>query len=748
MTYTVSVRALCDFTAKRGDLDRRFTPAPTAREGQYAHTLAASRRGGGYQKELALFLEHEGLSVRGRADGYDSDEHRLDEFKSFRGDLARVKDNHRALHWAQLKSYGAMLLLRDGKPAIDLALTYIDIDSQNETVLAERVDAKPLIEWFYDRCDEFSAWATQETAHRSARNDALRGLQFPFPDFRHGQRLLAEAVYRAARNGTCLLAQAPTGIGKTLGTIYPLLKAMGEGRIDKIYYLTAKSTGHHLALEALTLIKDFDTQLPLRTLELTAREKSCVHPQYDCHGASCPLAKGFYDRLPEARAAAVKRGSIDQMSLRAIAENHHVCPYYLGQEMLRWADVVIGDYNYFFDDSSGILLKLQADNEWRVGLLVDEAHNLIPRGRQMYTASLGEAQLTDALTQIPTTIRASLSALLESWQRLCTGEANNYTEIASMPTEFLQNLKRLVGGLSEINLLQEKRFPPEVERLFFAALRFCRLADSFAEHSLLDVASGTLCIRNVVPAAFLKKCFAAAHCAVLFSATLNPPVFYRDMLGLPTETASIDVPSPFDPEQLRIHLVHNISTRWHKRASTLQPISAVIARGYVHQPGNYLVFASSFEYLNRLFGTFTSRYPDIKSWKQTPRMNDIERQRFIDEFQPEGAGIGFAVLGGAFAEGVDLPGTRLIGAFIATLGLPPVDAANEAMAERLQTIFGSGREYVYLYPGLQKVIQAAGRIIRSPSDAGNLYLIDDRYGHAEVQRQLPRWWALNKTSAH
>jgi Rad3-related DNA helicase len=753
MPYTVSVRTLCEFTAKQGDLDRRFTPAPTALQGRQGHVQAAARRGRGYQTEVTLTAVHEDLRIRGRADGFDATAQRLDEFKTFRGDLERMKPNHRALHWAQLKCYGAMLCMRDERQHVELALVYFDIESQQETILAERAAAQDLIAWFAQCCARFAAWASRQAAYQEARNAAIERLVFPYAELHAGQRMLAEAAYKASHVGQCVLAQAPTGIGKTLGTLFPLLKAMGKGKLDKIFYLAAKSTGRKLALAAVEQLRQSHEQvgrsrgqlgqttsnIPLRVLDLVAREKACVHPQRSCHGESCPLAKGFYDRLADARSAALAVPVMDQAALRVVGDAHQVCPYYLSQEMVRWADVVIGDYNYYFDDG-GLLYAMQAENEWRVGLLVDEAHNLIERGRLMHTQALLENELLAAIQQAPPAIKRGLHRVAQVWTDLCDAQTNPYAVIDTLPEPVLGALQQVVSRLTDLAVEQIAPMNADLERFYFAALRFCRLAEEFGGHSLFDISGTTLCIRNVVPAPFLKGRLEAARCSVLFSATLSPPGFYRDMLGLPADAVWLDVPSPFRAEQLAVRVTH-ISTRWRQRSASLIPICSLIARQFTGQPGNYLAFVSSFEYLQSLFDAFGDNHPHIPIWRQHPRMDELRREEFIERFAVGGRGVGFAVLGGAFAEGVDLPGERLIGAFIATLGLPQFNAVNDAMAHRLQALFGHGHEYTYLYPGLQKVAQAAGRVIRSTEDWGSLHLIDERYARPEVLRQLPGWWS-------
>ena len=418
MNYAVAVRALCEFTARRGDLDLRFTPAPTSLEGMAGHLSVAGRRPSSYETEIALTGTHRSLTVRGRADGYDPVARRLEEIKTYRGDLARMPANHRTLHWAQALVYGHLLCRARGLAGLDVALVYFDIGSQKETVLTQTHTARELEIFFVEQCESFLDWAVQEDAHRVARNAALGGLQFPHGQFRSGQRELAVSVYRAARDGKPLMAQAPTGIGKTLATIFPLLKACASDQIDRVFFLTAKTPGRALALDAIETLHrsaaSSATPLPLRTLELVARDKACEHPDKACNGDSCPLARGFYDRLDAARATALAGPRLDRAAVREAALAHEVCPYYLAQELARWADVVVGDYNYYYDGSA-MLYALTQLNQWRVGVLVDEAHNLLDRARGMYTASLDQAAFRLARKSAPTTLRRPLERLQREW---------------------------------------------------------------------------------------------------------------------------------------------------------------------------------------------------------------------------------------------------------------------------------------------------------------------------------------------
>ncbi|PXW99295.1 Rad3-related DNA helicase [Sphaerotilus hippei] len=746
-TCTVAVRALCEFTAKAGDLDLRFTPSPTALEGQEGHALVAARRGPAWQAELPLSGDFGTLRVRGRADGYDMARQRLEEIKTHRGRLDRQPANHRALHWAQLRIYGWLLCAQQGLAEVELALAYLDIGTQQETVFTERAPAAALQAHFEQRCRAYLAWAAQEALHRSDRDRSLETLRFPHPDFRPGQRPLAEAVYKGARAGRCLMAQAPTGIGKTVGTLFPLLKAMPAQRIDRVFFLTAKTSGRAMALHALETLRR-SADLPLRTLELVARDKACEHPDRACHGESCPLARGFYDRLGAAREAALALPAWDRETVRALAATHTICPYYLTQELARWSDAVVGDYNHFFD-SSALLHGLTATQDWRVALLVDEAHNLVDRARSMYSASLEAASLKRVRDTAPPALRLPLQRLQKRWKALLGAHPEDHQLLAEAPEALLQALQQAHSAIHEHLAEHPTEVDADLQGFLLDTLALTRLAESDGPHSLWDLTrSGlavTLCLRNVVPAGFLAPRWAAAHSSTLFSATLQPGHYHRELLGLPQDTAQIDVESPFDSGQLAVHIARRLSTRYKDRAASLERIADLIAQQYGERPGHYLAFFSSYDYLEQVLACVEARHPGLPLWRQSRRMSEAEQAAFLARFVPGGRGVGFAVLGGAFAEGIDLPGDRLIGAFVATLGMPQVNPVNEQMRQRIDQLLGHGFDYTYLYPGLQKVVQAAGRVIRTPQDRGVVHLLDERFARREVRALLPAWWSLDGT---
>ncbi len=746
MGYVVAVRALCEFAAKQGDLDLRFTPSPTAQEGIQGHALVTGRRGGGYRTEVSLSGDYGPLHVRGRADGYDPEQNLVEEIKTYRGDLGAMPDNHRHLHWAQVRVYGHLLCQQLGMKDVNLALVYFDIGRQTETVLRETQSAEALALIFAQLCERFVAWAQQEMAHRQARDEALGTLQFPYPGFRPGQRDLAETIFKANASRRCVLAQAPTGIGKTVGSLFPVLKAAPQQQLDKVFYLAAKTPGRQLALDATNTIRTSGKVIALRVLELAARDKACEHPDKACHGESCPLAKGFYDRLPAARSAAVLAPTLDRAALREVALAHDICPYYLGSEMARWSDVIIGDYNYYFD-LGGMLYGLTLANQWKVSVLVDEAHNMVSRARKMYSADLDRAAFRAARAAAPALVKKSLDKVSRCWTELDRDISTAYQVLPALPDKLLAALQTAGGAITDHLAENPGPMDPALQRFYFDGLHFTKLAESFGAHSLFDVTrvdarTTALCIRNIVPAPFLKPRFGVAHSSALFSATLSPWHYYSDLLGLPADTAWVDVASPFEAKQLEVHVVTRISTRFQHRARSAAPIADLMARQYSAAPGNYLAFFSSFDYLDQVAAEFSQRYPGIPSWQQSRRMQEAERTQFLGRFTLESRGIGFAVLGGSFGEGIDLPGARLIGAFIATLGLPQMNAVNDQLRQRMQEMFGAGYDYTYLFPGMQKVVQAAGRVIRTQQDEGVVYLIDDRFALPEVSELLPGWWKL------
>ncbi|MBY6101722.1 helicase C-terminal domain-containing protein [Marinobacter nauticus] len=747
----VAVRTLCEFAARHGDLDFRYTPAPTAEEGIAGHQAIQSKRGYGYKSEFSVTGLVLGMELSGRADGYHPHKNRLEEIKTHRGDVSRIRPHQRALHRAQLRAYGALLCRQENRKSVELALVYYDIGRDKETVLTETAKADELWQELKTLCGLYKAWAEQEEHHREQRDALLANLRFPFPDFRPRQRQLAETVYKNSVRAGTLLLEAPTGLGKTLGTLFPALMAMPAARQDRLFYLTCRNTARQLALEAVGRLQHARDELqpwPLRILELVSKDDACEHPDKACHGDSCPLAKGFFDRLPDARAEAVQsKEPLTQETLANIAAGHDICPYFLAQEMARWSDLVIGDVNRLFDQSA-LLHGLIRQNHWQASVLVDEAHNLVDRARGMYSVQLEQQRLLKLKKTAPKPVKAALDRTARAWQALIRdhGEQAQPVFLTILPSQLLGALQAMVSVITDY--LADN--PPDLalQEVMFESVAFMKLADSFGDHSLCEFqrsgrGRARLTIQNLVPADFLTERFRAAHSVLLFSATLSPGVYYRDLLGLPEDARFTSLPSPFSAEQLKVEFTPGISTRQVHREASLQPIAELIAKQYRERPGHYLAFFSSFKYVKEVSDALAKQAPDIPQRSQQPGMSAEQRRQFLADFRkPEGS-IAFAVLGGVFSEGIDLPGDQLIGAFVATLGLPPFDAWHEILKDRLQQRFGEGYNYTYLIPGLQKVAQAAGRVIRTPEDRGVIWLIDDRFLKRPVRGLLPTWWFTN-----
>ncbi|HVW67949.1 MAG TPA: ATP-dependent DNA helicase, partial [Steroidobacteraceae bacterium] len=381
----------------------------------------------------------------------------------------------------------------------------------------------------------------------------------------------------------------------------------------------------------------------------------------------------------------------------------------------------------------------------------------VERARKMYTASLERAMLENVRFGAPMMLKGSLGRVARVWDAMRQDQTEAYRAYVEPPEELLGTLqgsiKAIGDWMAEAAAGTQSGTQSQIEDFYFEAMSFCTLAGVLDGDTVFDATldgspgSGqhTLCLRNIIPRRFLSPRWSAAHAAVLFSATLSPPQFHLDMLGLPADSRRIDVQSPFTADQLSVQVVRSISTRWRDRAGSVQPIVQLMARQFAAAPGNYLAFFSSFDYLQQVAARLEERHPDIEVWRQERGMSEGERDRFLQRFTPEGRGIGFAVLGGAFGEGIDLPGTRLIGAFIATLGMPQVSAVNEEIQRRMEERFGAGYAYTYLYPGLQKVVQAAGRVIRTRQDRGAVYLMDERFAKQDVRRLLPLWWKVETT---
>ena len=751
---TVAIRTLVEFAAKSGSLDRRFTPAPTGQEGIKGHKKVTGSRPSTYQTEISLSITYGDLVFRGRADGYDARRHCFEEIKTFYGDFERIPANHRELHWAQIKCYGWLYCAQHACEKINLALIYFELTDGQEYALEQEWNATDLKDYFEHLAADYCAWHAQLMQRQKQLYVWLEQLQFPYGAMHSAQRIMAEAAYKAAISGRVVMAEAPTGTGKTLAALFPTLKAMSRSAVDKIFYLTAKTTGKQLALENIELIcSDKAQTAPLRTLELTAQEKSCLEPDKKCQGDSCQYALNFYTKLKSARTAASAVPILNKQALEKLAQQFTICPFYLSMEMARWVDIVVADVNYYFDGTP-LLLGLTNEFDWNPCLLVDETHNLIERGRSMYTAELNRGDLLAAKKSAPAAIKKWLDNINDAWPAFIHNLSNtpdNYARLDSLPEKFNLALEEFSNHY--INFLQRNPDHPVLESLtqefFYSVLQYQRILELFNRDFCIDIQNlgskkEILTLRNLIPASQLAARLSFAHSACFFSATLRPTNYYQSLLGLPENTFVVEVPSPFNAEQLQVKIATGLSTRYKDRASSIRPLCEIILHQVYETKGNALVFFSSYEFLQQAEEELRKQLilSDIQLVVQSRRMSEKDRELFITQFSQQRNLLGLAVLGGAFSEGIDLAGDALKGVFIATLGLPQINPVNEHLRSVLQDKFGQGYDFTYTYPGIQKVIQAAGRVIRTPSDQGYVWLLDQRYQHPTIKTLLPGWWEI------
>lgn len=758
----VAVKTLIEFAAKSGSLDRKFTPAPSGLEGIEGHKRVVADRPDHYQAEVSLSIEYGGLNIRGRADGYSPDNHCIEEIKTFYGDVEKIRENQRELHWAQVKFYGWMYCVEKQCEYVNLALIYFHLGDYKEYRFEKTFSACDLEKYCEKLADKYCQWQTKINQRQLQLHAWIEQLQFPYGAMHKSQRYMAEAVYKAAVTGRVVLAEAPTGTGKTLAGLFPAVKAITRTDVDKIFYLTVKTTGKQLALENIALISsEFSStalnttphtaSIPLRTLELTAQEKACLEPDKQCSGDSCPYAFDFYTKLEAAREAAAQYSILDKQRLAQLAQEFQICPFYLSMEMSRWVDIVVADVNYYFDGTP-LLLRLTKEFNWKPYVLVDESHNLIDRGRQMYSAELSRGQLLAAKKQAPTSIKKALERVNKHWLALLKTLINNpnqLTLITSLPEKFTLSLIEFTNEYIEL-LQQNPEHPVQYTRaqeFFFAALNYQKVIETLNDDFCIDMQhlntkEELLTLRNLIPALLLAERLKHAHSACFFSATLQPAHYYQTLLGLPEDTVHIKVPSPFSSNQLKVNIASTLSTRYKNRSTAIEPICHIIQAQILAEPGNALVFFSSYEFLQQVEQMLHASLINngINIVTQSRYMSERDRENFINKFSTHNNLLGLAVLGGAFSEGIDLPGDALKGVFIATLGLPQVNLVNEHLRHVMQTIFQQGYDFTYTYPGIQKVIQAAGRVIRNQTDTGYLWLLDERFKQNNIRKLLPEWW--------
>ncbi|TGE33567.1 ATP-dependent DNA helicase [Desulfosporosinus sp. Sb-LF] len=766
-TIKVSVRNLVEFVLRYGDLQPGSIGASRAQEGIRAHQHVQKLNGAEYVPEVTLSYVYPNqeaqrpsgisetlcLEIKGRADGIIMKESGacIDEIKTTSLDLDLIDESFNELHWAQAQCYAFMYAVQEGITTVEAQLTYFQLDTAQIKKFTRKFSWPELSKFFVNLVERYLTWASRLQEWELRRDASIRRTQFPFGTYRPGQRELAVAVYQTIKESQKLFAQAPTGIGKTMGTLYPALKAMAEGFTVQIFYLTAKTITRTVAEKALMNLQA--QRLEIKRLTLTAKRKLCFLPEATCLPEDCLFARGYYDRVRAAVEDVFGEEAWTRQVIEEYARKHSICPFEFSLEMANWADVVICDYNYVFDPRVYLRRFFLEGGEYT--FLVDEAHNLVDRARDMFSAELGkeswlglkrltkvdDPRLTKSLTKVN-------SALVKEKKRCTEVEGSGELVEKEPPTKLIQALRNFVKEAEYFLKTNEQPFAWREQLIehYFQALSFIRTADSYDEKyvTFLQPSRDDLRVKLFCldPSVRLKEALGRGRAAVIFSATLSPMEYFMNVLGGEETSYKLKLASPFSPENLCL-LIHNrISTKYKQRGTSYDLVAEAIASAVIHREGNYLVYFPSYSYLHEVYLRFREQNTEVSVICQTPGMEEGEREEFLANFatNPKQTLVGFALMGGIFGEGIDLIGDRLSGAVIVGVGLPQISIEREIIRSYHETASRQGFEFAYVYPGLNKVLQAVGRVIRTEKDRGIVLLIDERFAQSSYKKLFPEEW--------
>ncbi|GLC29194.1 ATP-dependent DNA helicase [Clostridium omnivorum] len=754
----ISVRNLVEFVLRAGNLDSRFTGSSRALEGTRAHQKLQKSKGEEYEKEVALKHKFEYkeflFNLEGRADGiiHEGDYIVIDEIKSTTYPLELINDDYNLLHWAQAKCYAYIYLYQKELEQIEVQLSYFHLDSEQVKYIRRGFTKGELEEFFFGLIDRYLIWANYTRDWVNIRDEAIKSLGFPFENYRKGQRELAVAVYKTVIEEKKLFANAPTGTGKTISTLFPAIKAIGEGKVSKIFYLTAKTIARSVAEEAVILMKN--KGLKIKTITLTAKEKICFKEKAICNPEKCEYAKGHFDRVND---AILETLQCEDIITREIVEKysiqHKVCPFEFSLDLSLFADCVICDYNYVFDPRVN-LKRFFAESGDKYVFLIDEAHNLVDRARDMFSAEIykkpilemkrimkdKDKKLSNVLTKIN-------SAMIEA-KKQCNEEDHF---ISKEENKEIYGLLRKFTTIAEEWLLINEGTEnyEQLLEMYFNALNYLRISElyderfvTYVEKTKEDVKIKLFCLD---PSKLLKESIEKGNPAIFFSATLTPMEYFKAILGGDLEDYSIRLTSPFDTDNRAIMVLDNVKTKFTYREKSYDVIADYINGAVKVKQGNYMVFFPSYSYMREVSERFKTRYDNINTIIQEPSMTEEQREEFLKNFDEKSKTtlVGFGVLGGIFSEGVDLKGDRLIGAIIVGVGLPQLCLERDIIRDYFNDTKEMGYEYAYMYPGMNKVLQAAGRVIRSEDDKGIIMLIDERFSSRSYQSLFPKEWFPN-----
>lgn len=757
----ISVRNLVEFIFREGDIDNRSSRAMSAdamMEGTRIHRKIQGSMGKEYRAEVPLSLVVEGdlyeLTVEGRADGIFTEDGKcfVDEIK---GMYRRVElfEKPVFVHRAQAMCYAYIFALQNNMETIGIQMTYCNLETEQTKYFREEFSFEEIKKWFDDLMEEYGKWATFQCEMKNQRQASIKELDFPF-EYRPGQKKLVSDVYRTIMRQKLLFMQAPTGVGKTISTIFPAVKAVGEELADRIFYLTAKTITAAVAKETFALLEKNGYRA--KTIQITAKEKLCPCDEMECNPVTCPYAKGHFDRVNDAVFDLLHRCEmIERDDILSQADRYTVCPFELCLDTASWCDNIICDYNYVFDPNVYLKRFFQEGIKGDYIFLIDEAHNMVERSRQMYSAQIYKEDFL-TVKRIMKEHSRSIEKALEKCNKILLGmkrECENYTvydTFGNMVFSFMRLMTLLDEFLQKANEFPGKK---DVMDFYFELRNFLNIYDLVDEHYVMYSeleADGRFMLKLfcVDPSLNIQKRLDKGKSAVFFSATFLPVNYYKSLLSTKKDNYAIYADSTFDSKKRLLAMATDVSTRYTRRSrSEYERIAGYINAVVTQKTGNYMVFFPSYKMMNDVADIYCEKYADeTELMLQKNNMSEAEREEFLDRFSEklDRTLVAFGIMGGIFGEGIDLKNDRLIGAIVVGTGLPQISNERTILKDYYDAENGCGFDYAFRYPGINKVLQAAGRVIRTTEDTGVILLLDERFWQREYDLLYPREWSDRK----
>ena len=745
----LSVRELVEFVYKSGDISARNLSLDRAMEGIRAHKILQSQMGDGYRKEFYLksefIFKDIMFFIEGRADGIltQDDEVTIDEIKSTYTDLGLIDEEYRTANMAQAKCYAYMYGLMYDLSKLSVQVRYYNLDTKETKTIKQAFGLEELKTFFYGLLETYLDWAETIISLGKERDRTIEEAAFPFKDYRKGQREFSVAVYRTIEAGKKLFAQAPTGVGKTVSVLFPAIKSL-HGKNSKIFYLTAKSTTKTIAFNTVKIMHE--KGLRLRTAVITAKDKICFMEERKCEPEYCPYAKGYYDKLNIPLRETLKNDCLyDREFIEDLAKKHELCPFELSLDLAYMSDIVICDYNYYFDPRVG-LQREDTFNKDKDIVLIDEAHNLEDRARDMYSPEIIKEVFYEVYKRMKT--EKSLRKELYNINRkfIDIRKSIDKAQILQGPPEELINALRKFTVKAEkyFNENKGEKVPEELTDIYFQSVFFIKISE-IADDNFCYYADKTNNITRVKlflidPSQILKEIQKKARSSIFFSATLTLLKYFRYMLGGDEDDHILRISSPFRRENLNLMISSDISMKYTLRDSNIEKACEYINTLITERKGNYLVFFPSYHFMNKVYSTYETLYDTSSITLQCRGIEEDDQKEITDRFENERNVVVFTVVGGVFSEGIDLPLDKLIGAVIIGTGIPQISFERNIIKAFFDDKMKAGYDFAYKYPGFNKVLQSAGRVIRTEEDKGTVLLIDSRFCQHTYLKLFPDHW--------